>query len=73
MEDIAANEAGVNYLLENSGVNWKQHALNMANELWAEYREYEAMTLADVEDELSRIWEYTEDEIDYAMENIIID
>ena len=44
----------------------------MANELWAEYREYEAMTLADVEDELSRIWEYTPTEIEYALNNMTI-
>ena len=80
LEDIAANEAGVNYLLENSGVNWKQHALNMANELWAEYSSqgyYEDKTvefiLTDIREELSSIWEYTQVEIDYAIQNITID
>lgn len=80
LEDIAANEAGVNYLLENSGVNWKQHALNMANELWTEYSSqgyYEDKTvefiLTDIREELYSIWEYTQAEIDYAIQNITID
>lgn len=80
LEDIAANEAGVNYLLENSDVNWKQHALNMANELWTEYSlqgYYEDKTvefiLTDIREELSSIWEYTQAEIDYAIQNITID
>lgn len=70
LENVIATEEGINYLLENSSINWRQHALNMANELWAEYREYEAMTLADIEDELSRIWQYTPAEIEYALNNI---
>ena len=80
LEDIAANEDGVNYLLENSGVNWKQHALHMANQLWVEYSQYEyfqnadlATKLNDIREEMSSIWEFSDSEIDYALNNISID
>lgn len=70
--DIVANEYEVEFLLENSGVNWKQHALNMANHLWIEYnlQGYYEDILTDIREELSFTWEYTEDEIDYAIQNI---
>lgn len=77
LDDVAANEAGIEYLLENSGVNWKEHALNMANTLWLEYSSqgyYEDTTseeiLLDIRDELSSLWQYTEFEINYAIDNI---
>ena len=80
LSDIVANDDGVDYLLENSGVDWNTHALNMANELWYEYiaeEYYQGKTVAyiqaDIVDELLNVWEYTESEIDYAMENMTLE
>ena len=79
LECIAANEAGLKDLLENSGVNWNHHALNMANELWENYRSHEyyknqtdAFVLSKIREDLSSVYKYTESEIDYAIDNISI-
>ena len=80
LADIVANDDGIDYLLENSGVDWKIHALNMANELWSQYiaeEYYQGKTVAyiqaDIVDELLNVWKYTESEIDYAMENMSLE
>lgn len=80
LADIVANDADIDFLLENSGVDWNTHALNMANELWSQYiaeEDYQGKTVAyiqaDIVDELLNVWEYTESEIDYAMENMTVE
>ena len=76
LEDIVANDAGIDYYLENSNISWEQHALNRANELWIEYSAQEyydgntTLILTDIREELGYIWEYTAEEIEYAIQNM---
>lgn len=76
LEDIFT-ESKIEYLLENSNIDWKEHALNKANELWLEYSEYEydsvSSVLNDIREEMASLWEYTNAEINYALENITLD
>ena len=73
LEDIFT-ESKIKYLLENSNIDWEEHALNKANELWLEYSEYEydsiSAILNDIREEMSSLWEYTNAEINYALNNI---
>lgn len=79
LENVANSEEEVDYLLENSGVDWKQHALNMANKLWLEYNsqpyyQYESTNfiLADIQEELYYLWGYTQSETIYAIQNVSV-
>lgn len=76
--DILADEEGIAYAIENSGVDWSKHALNIANEAWIEYkfmadREENggiAGVLEQIENELLNAYDFTESEVAYAMEHI---
>ena len=73
LSEILANEDGINYVLENSEIDWKKHALCMANKLWEEYKyfdENENDIIADIIEELSSVWEYSDEEIEYAISNM---
>ena len=80
LENVAANEETLSYLLENSNVDWEMHALNMANQLWREYSMDEyyadmsaAELLSDIKVELTSLWQFTESEAQYAISNVTTD
>lgn len=61
------------YLLENSGINWNQHALCMVNYLWECYY-LEGRTTSEILDDVKLDMEYKywfeASEIDYAIKNM---
>ena len=76
MADIMANEEGLNSLLENSGINWNNHALNMARRIWDERKDFGCYTgeddpliWEDIKKEMLELWEFTTSEIQYAFNN----
>lgn len=61
------------YLLENSGIDWNQHALCMANWLWECYYSEESTTseiLDDVKWDMEYEYCFESSEIDYAIKNM---
>lgn len=79
MLDGIFTSSKIEYLIENSDIDWKSHALNKANELYIEYYSsgyYDDDTidsiLSDIVEEMYFIWEYTYTEVVYAIENMMI-
>lgn len=66
LREIVANENGVNYLLENSNVDWNKHAYYRAKDMLDEY----SYSTDELTEELYNVWEFTESEIRYAVEKL---
>lgn len=74
---ILANDEGVSIALETSGVDWKEHALNIASEFYEEkadswYYEYQPANaiFEDMEKELIEVWDFTDEETEYAIKKV---
>lgn len=74
---ILANDGGISIALETSGVDWKEHAFNIASEFYEEnagswYYEYQPSEaiFEDMKRELLEVWEFTEEETEYAINKV---
>lgn len=66
LEEIAANEAGVNYILENSNIDWEQHAYNYAKSMLQSY----PYPLDELRYELLNYYDFTDEEVQYAIDRL---
>lgn len=74
LKNAGFSTSEIENLLSNSSINWKAHALNKATALYEEYindgiNETEIIEL--ISKELSEIWQFTNLEIEYAIENLL--
>ena len=74
---ILANDAGISSVLETSGVDWKEHAFNIASEFYEEnvdswYYENRPPNAIyeDIERELLEVWDFTDKEVEYAINKV---
>ena len=70
LDDIVSNESGIDFALENSNIDWKNHALIIAKNRLIESENYESpLTDLELKEELMNVYDFTEEEANYAIEN----
>ena len=69
------SEDSIDYILENSGIDWKKHALEIANWRWEEYS-YNGTkdgAVEQIREYLKDLYQFKNDEIEYAIEHMSTD